>query len=100
LSGLIGNVLLKSLPAAGYQDEAQKILEQLTKLSKQRYVMSYPVARIYTALGKKDEALRWLETAYGEHAALMVFLKTDPRLDDLRDDPRFEDLLRRMNFPP
>jgi len=86
--------------AAGYQDEAQKILEQLTKLSKQRYVMSYPVARIYTALGKKDEALRWLETAYGEHAALMVFLKTDPRLDDLRDDPRFEDLLRRMNFPP
>ena len=85
--------------AAGYQDEAQKILEQLTKLSKQRYVMSYPVARIYTALGKRDEALRWLETAYGEHAALMVFLKTDPRLDDLRGDPRFEDLLGRMNFP-
>jgi len=85
--------------AAGYQDEAQKILEQLTELSKQRYVMSYPVARIYTALGKKDEALRWLETAFGEHAALMVFLKTDPRLDDLRCDPRFEDLLRRMNFP-
>jgi TolB-like protein/Flp pilus assembly protein TadD len=86
--------------AAGSRAEAQKTLEQLTELSKQRYVMPYPVARIYTALGKKDEALRWLETAYRERAALMVFLKIDPRLDDLRSEPRFQDLLRRMNFPP
>ena len=86
--------------AAGSRDEAQKTLVQLTELSKQRYVMPYPVARIYTALGKKDEALRWLETAYRERAALMVFLKIDPPLDDLRSDPRFQDLLRRMNFPP
>jgi TolB-like protein/Flp pilus assembly protein TadD len=85
--------------AAGYRDEAQKTLEQLTELSKHQYVMSYSVARIYVALGMKDEALRWLETAHCERAPLMVFLKTDPRLDDLRGDPRFEDLLRRMNFP-
>ncbi len=86
--------------AAGSRDEAQKTLEQLTELSRQRYVMPYPVARIYTALGKRDEALRWLETAYRERAALMVFLKIDPQLDDLRSEPRFQDLLRRMNFPP
>jgi TolB-like protein/Tfp pilus assembly protein PilF len=85
--------------AAGYREEAQKTLEQLTELSKHQYIMSYSVARIYVALGMKDEALRWLETAYCERAPLMVFLKTDPRLDDLRDDPRFEDLLGRMNFP-
>ena len=58
------------------------------------------VARIYAALGKKDEALRWLEIAYKGRAPFMVFLKTEPRFDDLRCDPRFEDLLRRMNFPP
>lgn len=86
--------------AAGYRDGAQETLEQLTELSKQHYVMPYPVARVYTALGKKDEALRLLETGYRERAALMVFLKFDPRLDALRPDPRFQDLLRRMNFPP
>ncbi len=86
--------------AAGQSDEAYKILEQLKELSKQRYVMPYFVGRIYAALGKKDEALHWLETAYQERDVWMVFLKTDPRLDDLRSDPRFQDLLRRMNFPP
>jgi len=62
--------------------------------------MPYPVARIYAALGKKDEALRWLEIAYKGRAPFMVFLKTEPRFDGLRCDPQFEDLLRRMNFPP
>jgi TolB-like protein/tetratricopeptide (TPR) repeat protein len=86
--------------AAGQSDEAYKILEQFRELSKQRSVMPYFVGRIYAALGKKDEAFHWLETAYQERDAWMVFLKTDPRLDNLRPDPRFQDLLRRMNFPP
>jgi len=85
---------------AGYWDEAQKILEQLQELSTQRYVTPYLVARIYAALDKKDEALRWLETAYGERAVFMILLRTDLRFDELRSDPRFQDLLRRMNFPP
>jgi TolB-like protein/Tfp pilus assembly protein PilF len=85
---------------AGYREEAQKTLEQLNELSKERYVTPYVVARIYAALGKKDEALRWLEIGYRERAALMVCLKTDRRFDELRSDPRFQDLLTRMNFPP
>jgi TolB-like protein/Tfp pilus assembly protein PilF len=86
--------------AAGRRDEAHKVLEQLFELAKQRYVTPYGVARIYAALGKKEEALHWLETAYRQRAEWMVLLKVDPCLDDLRPDPRFEDLMRRMNFPP
>jgi len=62
-------------------------------------VTPFVVARIYAALGKKEEALRWLETGYRARDAWMVFLKTEPQFDDLRSDPRFQDLLRRMNFP-
>jgi len=85
--------------SAGYRDEAHKILEELQEVSKQRYVTPYAVGRIYAALGMKDEAFQWLETAYRERAALVACLKADPRLDNLRADPRFKDLLRRMNFP-
>ena len=84
---------------AGNRDAAQRILEQLDDLSKQRYVTPYIVARLNLALGKKDEALGCLETAYQGRDSFMVFLKVDPLLDDLRADPRFRDLLRRMNFP-
>ncbi len=85
---------------AGLRDEAHKILQQLDKLSKQqRYVTPYGIARIYTALAQKDEAFRWLETAYEQRACWMLLLKVDPVFDDLRSDPRFQDLLRRMNFP-
>jgi len=58
------------------------------------------VARIYAALGEPEEALRWLETGYQQRAEWMVLLKVDPCLDDLRPDPRFKELLLRMNFPP
>jgi len=64
-----------------------------------RYVQPYAVGVLCAALGKENEALRWLETAWLGHDALMVCLKTDPRFDNLRSDPRLQDLLRRMNFP-
>ena len=84
---------------AGHRDEAQKVLDQLRELSKQQYVTPYMVGRIYAALGEKDQALDWLETAYRERATLTLLLKTDPHLDHLRSDRRFQDLMRRMNFP-
>jgi TolB-like protein/Tfp pilus assembly protein PilF len=85
--------------AAGYSQEAQKILDQLRDVAKERYVTPYGLAHIHAALGKKEDALHWLETAYQEHAVHMMCLKTDPRFDDLRPDPRFQNLLRRMDFP-
>ena len=86
--------------AAGHLDAAQKMLEQLNELSKQRRVNPYVAGRIYAALGKKDEALRWLEIAYRQRDPWMLLLKTEAGFDDLRSDPRFQDLMRRMNFPP
>ena len=86
--------------AAGCENEAQKILEQLKEPSKHRYVTPYLVGRVYAALVKKEDAFRWLETGYRGRDAWMVSLKTEPQFDDLRSDPRFQDLLRRMNFPP
>lgn len=82
------------------EDEGRKLLHQLNDLSEQQYVTPYIVARIYAALGEHDEAFHWLETACQERAAWMMFLKTDPHLDSLRPDPRFQELMRRMNFPP
>jgi tetratricopeptide (TPR) repeat protein len=85
--------------AAGCRDEARKILDQLNHLSKERYVTPYGIARVYATLGQNREALRSLEIAYRDHADWTVLLKVDPCFDVLRPDPRFKDLMRRMNFP-
>ena len=60
----------------------------------------YSIALIHAELGHKDEALVWLEKAYKEHGWAMCQLKVLSTWDPLRSDPRFQDLLRRMNFPP
>jgi hypothetical protein len=53
----------------------------------------------YGQLGDKDQAFVWLEKAYEKHDGRMFLLKVDPAMDPLRDDPRYDDLVRRMNFP-
>jgi len=86
--------------AAGKRTEALKIISNLSELSKRRYVPPYDVAQIYTALRDFDQASAWLEKAYEERTYILIMLKVDPRNDPLRSDPRFQNLLRRMNFPP
>jgi TolB-like protein/Tfp pilus assembly protein PilF len=85
---------------SGEEKKARKTLQQLRELSRHRYVMPYWFAMIYAGVGDKDEAFHWLERAYHERSAWMAFLKVQPWFDALRSDARFEDLLRRMNFPP
>ena len=60
----------------------------------------YAFARLYAALGDKDEAFRILEKAVEERNSLLVALKEDPPYENLHSDPRWKALLRRMNFPP
>jgi serine/threonine-protein kinase len=85
--------------AAGNKVEAQKIVNELMGLSQRQYVSPYGIAVIYTALGENEEAFRWLEKSYAEGNTELVFLKIDPRLDPLRTDPRFNDLVSRLGSP-
>ncbi len=54
---------------------------------------------IYIGLDNKDEAFAWLEKAFADRISDLVYLQTDPLLDPLRSDPRFQVLVRRMGFP-
>lgn len=60
----------------------------------------YHVALAHAALGEHEQAFEWLEKAVEDRSPQLVQLRLDPRLDRLRSEPRFQDLLRRMNFPP
>ena len=85
---------------AGNQHEARKILEALLENSAREYVTPYMLGRIYAALDQRDEAFSWLEAGWKERAAWMPFLKVDPRMDVLRSDPRFSELMNRIRYPP
>jgi tetratricopeptide (TPR) repeat protein len=85
---------------AGRVKEARECLRKLKERSRGSDVGAYGTALIHAGLGEKDEAFEWLEKAYEERDKGMAFLRVDPTLDPLRSDPRFQDLLRRMNFPP
>jgi len=85
---------------AGKKREALKIIEEFDTQSKTKHVPPYCRASVYAGLGEKNQVFLWLEKAYEEHSGMLTSIKVDPFLDSLRSDPRFQDLLRRMNFPP
>jgi tetratricopeptide (TPR) repeat protein len=85
--------------AAGRPGEARAVLERLTALSTTRYVSQYDLALIHLTLDDADQALAWLERGHRERDHQMVFLKVDPRLEELRTRSDFGRLLERMRFP-
>jgi len=84
----------------GKRAEAQQVLAELLKKSEQSYVSAYDIAVIYTGLGDTEQAFRWLDKAVEQRSYWIFWLKVDPRLDGLRTDPRFRDLLRRIGLTP
>src|SRR5437016_943961 len=85
--------------AAGKRNEAQKVLAELQEISKPRYVSPSVFALIYAALGDKDQAFAWLEKSIDEHDLITARLKVDQRFDNLRSDPRFAELVKRVGLP-
>jgi hypothetical protein len=82
----------------GRRDRAEAIVAELRQLreSNSGYVFPGDLAFVLVALGSIDEALHWLEVAAQERASRVLWLRVDPRLDPVRSDPRFQQLLRRI----
>jgi eukaryotic-like serine/threonine-protein kinase len=91
--------LAHSYGKAGKTKEALQILDDLTKLAQHKYVAAHFFAGIHIGLGENDRALEYLEKAYEEHSHWLIYLHIDPSMDDLRNDSRFQDLLRRVGLP-
>lgn len=92
--------LAHAYAASGRRTEARQALAELVARSKRSHVSKYLIAAVYAALGDKNEALARLDQAYAERSWYLGFLKNDPQVDSLRSEPRFQELVRRMNFPP
>jgi eukaryotic-like serine/threonine-protein kinase len=95
LYGFLGSIYAQ----AGKRVEAQKVIDTLQANMSQHYVCPYEVGDIYLMLGNKDEAFRWYNKAIEVRSACMPFLLADPRLDVVHGDPRYQALLRKLNFP-
>ncbi|HEX3100155.1 MAG TPA: tetratricopeptide repeat protein, partial [Pyrinomonadaceae bacterium] len=83
----------------GRRPEANEILTKYKENEKTKYVMNYWIGVTYAALGEKDAAFAEFEKAYRNHDWFLQRLKVDPFIDNLRDDPRYKDLLKRLNLP-
>jgi TolB-like protein/DNA-binding winged helix-turn-helix (wHTH) protein/lipopolysaccharide biosynthesis regulator YciM len=83
----------------GQKDEARKIIAQLVEISKKHYVSSLQVASVFAGLGDASSAMLWLEKAYQQRESQMPFLSSDDHFESLHQDPRYQNLLKRMNLP-
>jgi predicted Zn-dependent protease len=88
-------LLARSLTKSGERGEAVKLLNELKSLFARRYVPTVSFVMVYAALGDKDEAFSWLEKDFNERSYQPAFYAVDVTLDDLRDDPRFAEFVRR-----
>ncbi|HEX9003624.1 MAG TPA: tetratricopeptide repeat protein, partial [Blastocatellia bacterium] len=82
---------------SGNRLEAQKLLNQLLEMEKERYVSPYSLALVYSGLNDRERALDWLRKGLDQRAGRMVRLQFDPRFSNLRSEPEFERILRRIN---
>jgi len=92
--------LLDAFRTGGPKGYWSKILEfMMQDLKKGNDVSAVELAGVYSELGNRDEAFKWLEKAYQNKNGELAWLKVEPKWDNIRDDLRFKDLLKRLNLP-
>ena len=96
---LMVSALAHAYARSGNRAEAEKLLAQLQAKSMNQYVSPYYFAIVCVGLGRTEEALHWLEKAFGDRSNGLVFLKVEPELDDLRSNSRFIALQQKLEFP-
>ena len=98
-SPLIRGALAHTLGVAGKTREARQILDDMTALATQKYVSPYFFAGIHVGLGEDELAIEHLEKCYQEHSHWLIYIDKDPSLDGLRNNPRFQKLVRKIGIP-
>ena len=84
---------------AGKKVMAEELLRELTQRSQQgEHFAGAEIAEIYVGLGQRDRAFEWLQKAYAEHSQSLLLIKVEPWLDEIRSDPRFDQLMRRIGL--
>ena len=83
---------------AGREKEAQQIFVRLEEMSRDRFISGFLYAKIYAGLGDKDRAFEYLEKAYQQRAMSLAVIITDETVENLRSDPRFMELLKKINL--
>lgn len=82
----------------GHKSDATAALRRMNELMKEEYVTPYGTALIFAGLDDKEQAIQWLQKAYEDRSHWLVWLNLDPRFDNVRSDPRFQELLQSMKF--
>jgi serine/threonine-protein kinase len=85
---------------AGQTSEARAVLRELDEIAKKKNVTPYRYALVYAGLNEKDMAFTWLNRAYDQRDIMMIHVNVTPFSDSLRQDPRFDELIRRMGLTP
>jgi tetratricopeptide (TPR) repeat protein len=101
-SGNESSILPVLAMAEGFEGNtagAKKLLGDIREGAKQSYVAPYDLADVYIGLGDKEGALAMLSKSMDQHDAELVLLATAPEFDGLRDDPRFQAIVKRIGFP-
>lgn len=83
---------------SGQRAEAQKMLQELQGRATHDYIDPYYIAIIYLGLGEANQAFAWLDKAYANRSFWLLWLKVEPKFDQLRSDARFVDLVRRVGL--
>jgi len=95
---LIAAVLGLAYAVSGQKQQAEKVTAAFTAAARKRYMPPTYFGMLYAGLGDKDQAFAWFEKAFSERADGLTWLGVEPMFDGVRDDPRFDDLLRRIGL--